>query len=246
MAEAGCKLKKGVFEKHRPVFDDVACSVMGRIRVMDLEDIRICVGISAPMALQLKRMSVDFMDKSTGVSAIESFTGVVFRALDYCSLTSAAKKRLVKNIRIVSSLYGWLRADDVVKEYRLDYGVKISPEETSMSKYWKPIVTNKLISELEESNDTDILNLLPGDAAKCIDWKRISSMANVCKVDFKEECMDGLKTPDSSRLKTLRGLLLRAIAEKNIKKPEQLLRLATDEFFPMKEDSTVNHVFFRC
>lgn len=90
-------------------------------------------------------------------------------------------------------------------------------------------VTDCVISWIENEKDYDVLNLLPGDASRCIDWNRVGKIAKVWKADFQEIQAGGsIKTPNSNRLKILRGKLLRQIITDSIATPQQLMTVETD------------------
>lgn len=183
-----------------------------------VDEIAYALRISSSLAAEFKRRAYEFPNKATGCKALEAYTGVVFKALDYASLTQEEKTGADKNIEIVSSLYGLLRGSDIVKPYRLDYTTRIAPDGGSMAGYWKPLITPILMETMAADGEDEILDLLPADAAKCLDWRWIKRSAKVVKVDFRS-IEDGgtLKTPHSTLLKTLRGRLLRDIVQNDIR-----------------------------
>ena len=200
---------------------------------------------SGTMAVKAIRLAMEFPNRTLGSKAIEAFTGVVFKSLDYPSLDSEAKGRIDSDVRFISSLYGWLRPDDIVKAYRLDYTTPLAPGHLPMVRFWKKDVTIALVKEIKERGGDSIINLLPGDAAKAVDWKLVKKFAQVWKVDFKELCDGGLwRTPSSNRLKELRGHLLREIALRGIDSPSQLLTLETDRLSPLGTPDFPDHICF--
>lgn len=219
------------FEKHMPKFAGEADDIMNAVSEMSVDELAERVRISVPMARKLQQSAYDFPHKETGCRSIEAFTGVVFRAFDYKSLNEAERKRANGCIGIISSLYGWLRPGDVVKPYRLDFTTPLAPGGEKFANYWRKGVTDEILRRLEESGEDNVLNLLPGDAAKCIDWKRIEGKATVWKAEFGEiQPGGGLRTPNSNRLKMLRGELLRQIVRENLTKPEDLMEISSDSY----------------
>ena len=180
---------------------------------------------SGTMAVKAIRLAMEFPNRTLGSKAIEAFTGVVFKSLDYPSLDSEAKGRIDSDVRFISSLYGWLRPDDIVKAYRLDYTTPLAPGHLPMVRFWKKDVTIALVKEIKTRGGDSIINLLPGDAAKAVDG--------------------GLwRTPSSNRLKELRGHLLREIALRGIDSPSQLLTLETDMLSPLGTPDFPDHICF--
>lgn len=233
------------FMAHKPAGEEVADNVMAYVAGMTVAEISAEVRLSATMAARLRKMALDFQDKLLGYPAIEAYTGVVFRALDYSSLNEEEKSRADSNVRIISSLYGWLSPRDVIKPYRFDYTTCLAPGDTAFSAFWRKDVTIALVRHLRESGENTILNLLPADAAKCIDWKLVKRFAKVWKIDFKEIREGGaFRTPQANLLKTLRGELLRSIIKENITTPSSLLTLHTGRLIPIGTPDYPDHIAF--
>lgn len=216
-----------------------------------LDEISSRIGISISLARAMHAYIYDFPDKSHGEKAVSAYTGVVFKALDYSSLSLPAREFIQKNLRIISSLYGILRPDDIIKPYRLDFSSRAAPGGMSMARYWQPLVTGILREDSPGAEITDILDLMPGDAAKCIDWKALKDKFRRIKIDFKQvkasENGDGellYTTPMANRLKTLRGKLLRRMAMEGIDSVERLKELESEEYQYDEESSTDTNLVF--
>lgn len=233
------------YKIHRPAFERQAADIIDALRDYTVENLAEAVKISIPMARKLKEMIYDFHHKSSGENAIKAFTGVVFKAFGYPTLNVAERTEINRVVRIISSLYGWLTPDDIIKSYRFDFTTKLAPEGKTFAAYWKKDVTRKLIEDLSNGNHSNVLNLLPGDASKCIDWKEVSHTALPLKVDFKEITAGGeMRTPNSGRLKTLRGMLLRHIITEGISSPEQLLGIESETYIADPSSSTADTIVF--
>lgn len=216
-----------------PALDRQAAELMRTLAELHPADLAKMVKISLPMAVRLHAMIYDFPNKTTGAEAIDAYTGVVFRAFGHASLTSAAAARAKRDLRIVSSLYGLLRTDDIIKPYRLDFSTAAAPGGATLARYLRPEVTELLSGAVAEGAHSDILDLMPAEAAKAIDMKTIGTISRIWRVEFKEVADGGaLRTPSSNRLKTLRGMLLRDIMERDIATPHSLAGLETDTFMP--------------
>ncbi|MBD5376178.1 MAG: YaaA family protein [Bacteroides sp.] len=232
------------YEANIPAGESDADEIMSRVAGMSAADIGASIKISPTMAAKVKRMAYEFPNKASGLRAIEAFTGVVFRNLDYKSLSETEKESAGTRVRIISSLYGWLRPDDMIKPYRFDFTTPLSPDCSSLSSFWRKDVTINLVKYLRTNGTTSILNLLPSDAAKCIDWKLVKRFAKVWKADFKEHNGEALRTPHAGKLKAMRGLLLREIIARGITDPAQLLTLATDDLLPLGTPTYPDHIEF--
>ena len=215
-----------------PVGEAFADETMARVAGMDAADIAEAIKISPAMAAKVMRMAYEFPNKLLGLRAIDAFTGVVFKNFDYPSLSVEEKLRTTNDVRIISSLYGWLRPTDIIKPYRFDFTTPLAPDDKTFASYWKKDVTIQLVKHLQSTAETAILNLLPADAAKCIDWKIVKKFAKVWKVDFKEQNGLSIRTPYAGKLKALRGHLLRLIITQGIDTPTAIPTLTSDILSP--------------
>lgn len=240
MTDQELPVSSEAYIRHHPQLDSISTLFMKKWSEWTLGEIASALKVSSTMAAAFKRMAYNFSYKETGLKALEAFTGVVFRALDYASFDSDRQKYADSTIDIVSSLYGLLKGDDIVKPYRLDFNTKIAPTDETMAKYWKPLITPMLLDSMRSSGETEILDLLPSEAAKCLNWQWIKREIHVIKVDFRS-IEDGgiLKTPHATLLKKLRGLLLREIIQKEIKSFKGLLDLESDTFCIDPESDTL-------
>ncbi|MCM1347943.1 MAG: YaaA family protein [Firmicutes bacterium] len=217
------------YRRHHPRLDSIATLFMKKWSEWPLGEIASALKVSSSMAAAFKRMAYNFSYKETGRKALDAFTGVVFRAFDYDSLSGDRKRYADSSINIVSSLYGLLKGDDIVKAYRLDFNTPIAPTGETMAKYWKPLITPMLMDCMRASDDNELLDLLPSEGAKCLNWQWIKREMRVIKVDFKSIADGGnLRTPHATLLKKFRGLLLREIVQNKIKSFKELLALESD------------------
>ena len=241
---------EGRYAAHRPVCEETADEIMESLRDLTVNELIEQTGLTPSLGRKMQKMIYEFSFKATGNMAIEAYTGVVFKALDYASLSDEAKGRCINKVRIISSLYGWLRPDDIVKTYRLDFTTRLEEGPSAartMNTFWRTEVTKCLVKALQSQDCNSILNLLPADAARCIDWKTVKRFAKVWKVDFSEMREGGImKTPNAGRLKTLRGYLLRQILEEDIKDPQGLLHTASPHYVCEGTPKYPDHLSFLC
>lgn len=224
-----------LYERNCPEGEKYAAEIMGNINEMSVSEIVSATKMSVSMAGRLKQMAYEFPNKNAGLRAIGAFTGVVFKNFGYDTLSAEERGRTENDVRIISSLYGWLRPNDIIKPYRLEYTSPLSPDETMLWKFWRGKVTVELVKALKLRGDREILNLLPADAAKCIDWKLVKNFAKVWKVDFLEQNGETVRSPHAGRLKALRGELLREVVTGKISSITPLHTLITSHFLPIPD-----------
>lgn len=247
MLEEQQSISAECLESNTPAGEEQAAIIMNRLGRMEQPELIAETGLTPSLAAKLRTMIYEFPNKTTGQKAIEAFTGVVFKALSYDSLPVSARETCGKDVRIVSSLYGLLRPGDIIKPYRLDFTAKAAPDGASLNSFWKKDATIQLVRTIQEGGHADILNLLPGDAAKCFDWKIIKRFCKVWKADFVEMTENGTtKTPNATKLKTMRGTLLRSILCEGISSVKALQTIKSDDF--MFEGTPVypDHLQFIC
>ena len=88
--------------------------------------------------------------------AIERYTGVLAQALDYASLPAALRRRVDRQIRIFSGLWGVVAPTDPVPDYKLKMGASLG-RLGKLSTWWRPAVTAVLAPELAGRTVWDLL-----------------------------------------------------------------------------------------
>ena len=238
------------YEANIPLYEHTASEIMGSMKADTVAGLASMLKLSGTLAAKMRKMIYEFGYKNTGNSAIEAYTGVVFKALDYDSLSEEGKAKCNNEIRIISSLYGWLRPSDVIKPYRLDFTSR--PDDgpsggRTLNTFWRTDVTKALVKKLQKDNCREVLNLLPADAAKCIDWKLVKHFARVWKADFKEIREGGvMKTPSAERFKALRGSLLRQILLEDIRDADSLRYTSSPKYVCEGTPVYPDHLQFLC
>ena len=147
------------------------------------------------------------------MKAIERYTGVAFDYLNYKALESKEQDYIDKNVILFSNLFGFLRADDMIPEYKLKQGVALGE--------LKPEKLYKEQSHLLEAylEDEDILDLRAGFYDKFYkptkDYTTLKFIKNGKVV--------------SHWAKAYRGIVLREIAKANIESLEAFMKLSIDK-----------------
>ena len=226
------------FRNNIPLLEPMADSIMDYFAGLTPADISAQLGISMQLAIKAHGMAYDFPHKLTGYRALFGFTGEAYRSLDAKSLSQNAVNNAEKDLRIISSVYGILRPQDIIKPYRCEFNKPLAADHKTAIQLFKPKVTTALVNYIKENKIQDVVNLLPGEAEKLIDLKIIRAFSKVHKICFQTVTdSGGLKTPITGRLKELRGLMCRMILEQGIDSFDQLKRLDSDQFIFSPEDS---------
>lgn len=234
-----------LYLNHQPPFEETADSIMLYFQKLQPSEIATKLGISQSLGLKAHELAYDFPHKITGYPALEAFTGEAFRSLSASTLSEEAKKRALTDLKFISSVYGLLNVSDIIKPYRCEFNKPVNEKNQTPIQIYKPKITSALVKYIKENNIKEIINLLPGDADKCVDWKIVRAFAKVHKVVFQIITPDDkLKTPIAKRLKELRGLMARQILEKGISSFHDLTTIENNEFvFSPEYSKTLLPVF---
>lgn len=92
------------------------------------------LGLTVGLSDELAR-DANLMTAPCG-SAIEIYAGVLYRALDWRTLSVPAQKRGESQLLVVSALFGALRPLDLIPAYRLSMNVNL-PKIGGLGAYWK-------------------------------------------------------------------------------------------------------------
>lgn len=129
-----------------PCYEFEADAIMAGLRGLTASELSDRLKVGPKSAAAMVKMVYDFPDKSHGYRAIDAFAGVVFKALDAASLSPEAMERTRRGLRIVSSAYGWLTPDNIIKPYRLDYSDRVAPDGRALSAFWRSRLTVSLVN----------------------------------------------------------------------------------------------------
>ena len=165
---------------------------------------------------------------------IERYTGVLYDALEYGSLSGKLKKRVDSQVVIFSGLWGILRPGDHIPDYKLKMGAKL-PTLGKPSVFWKSLISESLA---DAASDV-VWDLLPNEHSAAWD-------SSICgrriRVSFLDDAVkDGKRTlvTVSHWNKLLKGSLVRFLAESQIDGPSGLKGFKHPEGYVYKRSLTV-------
>ncbi len=235
------------YDAHRPEGESIANEIIWNLRESSATEIMDMLGVSESLAYECRKMIYGFPDKLSGLSAIDAFTGVVFRHLAPNNLDENDIDYAENHMRIVSSLYGILKPSEIIKPYRLDYTAKAAPGDVPLYRFWRQKCTETLLSVLSNAGENEVLDLLPADAARMFDWKAVKNRSEVKTVSFMELVENGkTRTPRANRLKELRGKMLRCIIKNRTADLSSLKQLRHDDFIFSEDGSVGGKLAFLC
>jgi len=144
------------------------------------------------------------------MKAIERYTGVAFDYLSYCELDNNAQRYIDDHVILCSNLFGFLRAYDLIPEYRLKQGEAVG--EIKVEKFYHEHGANLMEEYLKED---EILDLRAGFYDKFYKPQK-----NYTTLKFIK---DGKVV--SHWAKAYRGIVLREIAKAEVETLEEFMKL---------------------
>lgn len=176
------------------------------------------LGLTPRQVCELAR-NRDLLDASA-LPAAQVYSGVVYAALDYPTLTAAAQRRVDQGVLVFSGLWGAVHLNDLIPAYRLSGDVSL-PRLGSVSHLWrKPLAA----SIPDRVGDRIILDLRSGTYAKM--WAPHSDMASRTVVArVLQQRPDGTRAVVSHHNKASKGRLVRALVSQR-KTPSTVESLA--------------------
>lgn len=230
-----------------PAFQHEAESIVSALKDCTVQELSDMIGISPMLAAKVVKNLYSFFDSWNAVPAIYAYTGVVYKALSPNTLSSESLYESQNKLGIVSCLYGLLRPFDSIMPYRLDFKMPSPVSSGTLASFWKAKTTIALVKSIQDNGHSEVLNLLPTDAASQIDWKVIKRYANVGIVKFQEIVPGGtLRTPNAGKLKTLRGRMLRDILTSGCETIRDLTMLTSKHYVFSGEEPFPGYFTFIC
>jgi cytoplasmic iron level regulating protein YaaA (DUF328/UPF0246 family) len=141
--------------------------------------------------------------RSPLMAAVDRYSpGVMYAAMDFAGLPTGSQRRLLENGVIFSGLFGLLRPDDLVPNYRLKMDAKVEGM-GKVSAYWREPLSAQLNRLL---TGQAVWNLLSGTHEAA--WNDAGTYARMIRVKFYKEDEGGERKAVSHGVKELRGALV--------------------------------------
>ncbi len=193
------------------VFEKTVQNIVDLLDAIEGEDLTSIYGTSEEKSLAFHRQNQDIFN-STCAHAIERYTGVVYKNLDWESYTDEEKSFMDNHFYIFSGLFGMVSPLTLIPNYKLKMNV------LSLDFVWREILTNAL-------KDEDlIIDLLPQ-----VHRKAYIPGDNVKKIDFFV-INKGKKTSAGHFGKAVKGKLIQFIVNNQITSVDDFDKFEFDGF----------------
>lgn len=171
----------------------------------------------------------DLLNQPT-LLAIERFSGVMFKAIDYQSLPEKDQQRFNDSVLFIDGMYGLLAPQDLIPNYKLKIAAKFL--DVNVTKYWKERLVGPLGAELK---DKVVIDILPEAHRKVIYTNKAKEVYQVMFATMK----NGRLSNVAHNSKKLKGELIRYLVQHDILSREELESFShTEGYSYSKEYST--------
>lgn len=175
--------------------------------------------------------------------AIYTFNGDVYEGIDASSLQQNEVNFLQEHLLILSGLYGLLRPLDLMHPYRLEMGTALKVgRKKDLYAFWGDKLSKHINQDLGE--DDWLLNLASQEYFKALPTQKLKPQ--VISPVFKDFKNGKLKII-SFFAKKARGLMVRFVAQNDVKAPEDLLTFNAEGYRYSAEETknAASPVFIR-
>lgn len=186
------------------------------------QDALTLLGVGASLSDDVERNTRLHAEPAAPAHSI--YSGVLYDALGYRTLTPAQRRRADQQVLIVSALWGAIRFGDSVPAYRLSMGTAL-PDVGRLASFWKPQLSAALVQETQGHLLVDCRSSTYAAA-----WAPPAEQTVAVNV-FTE--IDGVRKVVSHFAKHTRGELARHLLSRRGKPagtPSELLKAAREKW----------------
>jgi cytoplasmic iron level regulating protein YaaA (DUF328/UPF0246 family) len=139
------------------------------------------------------------------MAAIERYTGVLYGELDAGTLRGPARRRLHRDVLVVSGLWGLVAPPDPIPHYKLKMSASVPPL-GKLSTWWRPQLTAALAPRVRRAR---VWDLLPIEHRAAVAWDDLAPFERITVrfVDERDQTV-------SHWNKLLKGSLVRWLVER--------------------------------
>lgn len=117
--------------------------------------------------------------------ALLAYKGDIYRQFKANGFSKSEQVYAQKSLRIITGLYGILRAYDLIQPYRLEMKTDLETnKESDLYEFWGKKLTNQLNKDIRDQNHKLVLNLASKEYSHSISFKDLK--ADYVTVEFKQ------------------------------------------------------------
>lgn len=210
----------------------------------DKDELKTLLKVNDKIAAENYLRYHNFMsDDNKLLPAMLAYTGVVFKHINPESFTQEDWRYASDHLLITSFLYGLLRPNDLIRNYRLEGDVRLDINEgKTMFDFWKPLLTDYFINVINSKGGL-LFNLASSEMKNLFDWKKVEESVRVVTPEFYVE-KNGKPKTVVVYAKMCRGKMTGYIIRNRIEKSEELEGFEWEGFRYNRELSSENSPVF--
>lgn len=204
-----------------PEFLPQAMAIAGSMASYSAAELQKILKVNIKIARQTRERYLDMLSGCNTMSALFSYTGTAYRALNASDFSSRELHDINNRLIMGSFLYGLLRPLDRIHTYRLEGKVELeATDHQNLFDYWRPLITDRFI-EMVKADDGVLVNLASLELQKILDWKKVTAELKVITPLFKVQ-YETKPVTVSLYAKMCRGAMTRWIIKDRVNHPEEL------------------------
>lgn len=227
----------------KPAFPKETETLINVLKKKSVKDIQDLMELSKSLAeLNVKRYQSFYEPKNPSRPALFAFKGDVYLGFQFGSYSKKEYELANKTVRMLSGLYGVLRAFDPLMPYRLEMGSDLAVGKTkNLYEFWRPKIAPFLQNEMENSGG-ELVNLASKEYYSAVDESLLKG--KIIHINFQEKRGDTYKTMGMSS-KRARGVMTDWAIRNGAKKAVDLKDFDADGYKFDPENSKDNTWMFR-
>ena len=173
---------------NNPYFIKEAHYLIDLLQKLNVDEVSKLMNLSEDLSnLNYNRYQNYYNENTKLLSSIFAFDGEVFSSMNANEFNDEDLNFASEHLSILSGLYGILKPIDNIKPYRLEMKSKFSSDDfNNLYSYWKPRITDRLISLLDTQNENILVNLASSEYLKAIDLKKLKTSHKFIDIVFKD------------------------------------------------------------
>lgn len=216
----------------KPEFITEADILANKISTLGKNDLRKLLSVSEKLT-DLNYERFKNWGNAESRPAIHVYKGDIYRQFEINDFNKKESKYLQDHLRIITGMYGILKAYDLIKPYRLEMKTSLrnlkSIKQNDLYEMWSEKVTESINKELMQLPEDKryIINLASNEYSKVINKEKLQG--EFIDIKFIHD-KKGAKQPIGIYAKQARGLFIKFVAEKNVLEKEQLKNFDYDGY----------------
>lgn len=219
----------------QPMYSNTTEAIIQTLQTLSDEQLKKLYKISDQQVSQVKDY-IRHLNEGDAYPALSLYNGLAFRQIDVNTGDPAIAEYLDQHLRILSALYGPIKAADPIRPYRLDFNTSLKVEGQNLRQLW-----GSDFNHFFEKGET-ILNLASQEFSTMLDKDRYTW------IDFEFYEYDATKANGIKKHATIskkgRGKMLQFIVENQIKDIAAIKEFCSDGYQFDSERSSEREIVF--